>query len=98
MVHNLAKLTPILQDWNRSVFGHIIGRKKEFLARIRGIQRSLQYGHNPFLDKLEYRLNKDIEEVLNQEKPLWFEKSRRQWINEGDRNTCYYHVKVITRR
>jgi hypothetical protein len=36
--------------------------------------------------------------VLKQEEAMWFQKSRTQWIKDGDRNTQYYHVKTITRR
>ncbi|MCI03256.1 hypothetical protein A2U01_0024292 [Trifolium medium] len=36
--------------------------------------------------------------VLKQEEVLWFQKSRSQWIKDGDRNTSYNHLKTLNRR
>ena len=33
-----------------------------------------------------------------QEEVLWFQKARTKWLNDGDRNTSYYHVKTKVRR
>lgn len=87
IVQNLHDLTPNLLSSNREVFGHIIDKKKKLMAIIRGIQNSPSYGVNPHLDRLESRLSKDLDVVLNQEESLWFQKSWRQWIEDGDRNT-----------
>ncbi|WJX75538.1 hypothetical protein P8452_59063 [Trifolium repens] len=43
-------------------------------------------------------LQQELTLVLKQEEAMWFQKSRSQWIKDGDRNTCYYHVKTINRR
>lgn len=29
---------------------------------------------------------------------MWFQRSKAKWINDGDRNTRYYHLKAINRR
>jgi hypothetical protein len=29
---------------------------------------------------------------------MWHQKSRAKWIQDGDRNTRYYHLKTIKRR
>jgi hypothetical protein len=47
---------------------------------------------------LEQQLQRELDLVLQQEEAMWFQKSRSQWIKDGDRNTRYYHVKTITRR
>lgn len=41
---------------------------------------------------------KELEVVLNQKESMWFQKSKKNWIMEGDRNTRYYHTKAVTRR
>ena len=73
-----------MASWNREVFGNIFKRKKELLARIGGIQQALE--HQPFrsLHCLETNLKKKLEKVLSQEELLWYQKSRRDWINYGD--------------
>ncbi|MCH84156.1 putative ribonuclease H protein [Trifolium medium] len=29
---------------------------------------------------------------------VWHQKSRAQWIKDGDRNTRYYHLKTLNRQ
>jgi len=50
------------------------------------------------LDSLEKDLQGQLEITLYQEECLWFQKSRSQWITDGDRNDKYYHSKTIIRR
>jgi len=47
---------------------------------------------------LEKDLQEQLEITLYQEECLWFQKSRSQWIADGDRNTKYYHSKTIIRK
>ncbi|KAF7820561.1 ribonuclease H [Senna tora] len=94
----ISALPSKLQKWNREIFGDIKNRKNRLMRRLHGIQVSLDKKYNPFLDDLGKSLAKDLEEVLNQEETLWFQKSRSDWIRDGDRNTKYYHTKAITRR
>ena len=37
----------------------------------------------------------ELEEVLTQEEMLWFQKAHAQWVQFGDRNTKFFHTKVI---
>jgi hypothetical protein len=94
----LSNLTPHLKDWNKDTFGNIFKRKKELLSRLNGIQNSPHYGYSEFLDKLEKDLQEQLAVTLYQEECLWYQKSRSQWITDGDRNTKYYHSKTIFRR
>lgn len=48
--------------------------------------------------RLEWKLRKELEEVLSREELLWYKKSRKEWISHGDRNTSFFHQKTITRR
>ncbi|KAH9751258.1 putative ribonuclease H protein [Citrus sinensis] len=47
---------------------------------------------------LEVTLKRELESILSQEEILWFQKSRRDWIEFGDRNTKYFHRQTIQRR
>ncbi|KAF7827642.1 reverse transcriptase [Senna tora] len=102
---NAADLTSMLnqfsislKDWNKNVFGHILKRKKNLLSRLKGIQRAKERKFNHFLAKLEKELKQELEDILNQEETLWYQKVRCAWIKDGDRNTKYYHTKAINRR
>lgn len=43
-----------------------------------------------------WRVKLDV--ILQQEELSWFKKSRAQWLMDRDRNTYYYHSKMISRR
>lgn len=68
------------------------------MARIAGIQKSLLEARNSSLIKLGARLRQDLDEILKQEEVLWYQKARVEWINDGDRNTSYFHMSTVLRR
>ncbi|KAL4341262.1 hypothetical protein GQ457_08G035530 [Hibiscus cannabinus] len=85
-------------DWNVKVFGHIGKKKKELLARLRGIDRTLRIYHSEFLVQLDMELRAELAEVLCHEESLWLQKSRVQWATFGDRNMVYFHCSTMQRR
>ncbi|XP_075508178.1 uncharacterized protein LOC142545090 [Primulina tabacum] len=95
---NVISLTNVLTEWNSATFGNIHKRKRELIARIDGVQRIL--GHQPRhrLLKLDAKLRRELDKVLEQEELLWYQKSREDWIVSGDRNTKFYHASTMVRR
>ena len=93
-----SHFTSKVANWNREIFGNIFKQKKELLARLGGVQKALENRPLSSLYRLEASLKKKLEEVLSQEELLWYQKSRREWIKYGDRNTSFFHQKTITRR
>ena len=45
--------------------------------------------------ELEKDLQRELNEVLNQEQELWALKSRLNWMVLSDRNTSFFHVSTI---
>lgn len=81
--------------WSTEVFDNIFRHKNRLLARIRGIRQALKKYHSVNLTRLEIQLKKELEAVLTQEEILWYQKSRREWIQCGDRNTTFFHRKTM---
>lgn len=52
----------------------------------------------PGLLKLELKLKKELDESLNQEETLWFQKSPEKWIKSGYYNTKFFHTSTLVRR
>ncbi|XP_074284243.1 uncharacterized protein LOC141608798 [Silene latifolia] len=94
----LDLLSKKLQNWNSTIFGDIFRRKRSLIARIGGCQRELSFARQRHLIKLEAKLRKELDEVLAQEELLWYQKSRAEFIKDGDRNTSFFHVSTLVRR
>lgn len=73
---NMAALAGALIDWSKSCLGSAERRKKTLLARLDGIQRKMAEGVRGGLMKLETKLKRELEEVLDQEEIYWHQKSK----------------------
>lgn len=69
---NIQSMANLLQlsEWNRTIFGNILKRKRNLNVRLMGIQRRLACHFHYGLIKLENRLRKEFEETLYQEELL----------------------------
>lgn len=47
---------------------------------------------------LEQRLQREMEDILRKDKLMWFQRWKAKWLTDGDRNTKYYHIKVVHHR
>ncbi|MCH83160.1 hypothetical protein A2U01_0003975, partial [Trifolium medium] len=85
---NLQALQHNIKEWKFLSFDKVIESKKELMARIGGIQKSMYNGGNlRWLRGLENRLQKELAEILKKEEMMWFQRSRAKWLMDGDRNT-----------
>ncbi|PNX92648.1 hypothetical protein L195_g015788 [Trifolium pratense] len=99
VVQNLSNVQNDLKRWKFQTFEQVLRKKKEIMARIEGIQRSIQSATNSRGRwRLEYKLQSELRDILRKEELMWFQRSRAKWLADGDRNTRYYHLKTINRR
>lgn len=73
-------------------------RKRQLWARLEGLGNKIGFSSSQWAIDLEKRLRAELEEVLNQEQVLWFQKSRASFLIDGDRNTKFYHLSTVIRR
>ncbi|KAG6404011.1 hypothetical protein SASPL_136245 [Salvia splendens] len=73
------------------------GSKKRLLSRLAGVQKILEFRGSHRLLALEAELERDLDLVLQQEESLWHQKSWSDWIQLGDRNTSFFHMRTIRR-
>ena len=86
-----------VRTWNTTHFGKLFQRKTRILAWIRGLQLTLTRNPSAFLYSLEQHLAQEYNIILHQEYLYWQLKSRILWLNYGDANTKYFHLKTIQR-
>lgn len=73
--------------------------KKTIMLRLEGIQRKTHEGYSHAgLRALESNLQLDLHRILCQEELTWFQRIKDKCLADGDKNTCFDHVKVIQRR
>ncbi|KAL8152277.1 hypothetical protein V2J09_010037 [Rumex salicifolius] len=80
----LTKLAVHLPSWNSS-------------RRIEGVQRSLCSSPNSGLLKLENKLRKQLDIVMDQIHLFWVQKARSDAMIDGDRNTHFFHTCTLIR-
>ena len=98
LVPALQHLAGDLQKWNKKVFGNLFRRRRQIWARLNGVHKKLADGSGKHLLKLEVKLRRELDDVLNQIETFWFQKSRMAAIKDGDRNTRYFHLSTVIRR
>ncbi|KAL4377138.1 hypothetical protein GQ457_02G018310 [Hibiscus cannabinus] len=89
---NVLQFQEKSRKWSMDVFGHIGRRKRQLMARIKGIECALEAGLNPYLEALEKELKIELDIVLDQEESLWHQRARNAWIDKGDRNTKFFSL------
>ena len=83
-------LNEVRQDslsFNKDTFGNIFRRKRSLENRIANVQKSLEQWDSLSLENIEKDLRREYDKILAQEELLWFQKSRENWVQFGDRNT-----------
>ncbi|CAN1805082.1 Transposon TX1 uncharacterized 149 kDa protein, partial [Linum perenne] len=96
--NNLPEVQSALLEWNADRVGNIFQRKRRLLKRLEGVTRELATHPSDELWRFQQRLSMDFNQLLMMEEIFWFQKSRIQWLIQGDRCTHFFHLSTKIRR
>ncbi|MQL83629.1 hypothetical protein Taro_016132 [Colocasia esculenta] len=98
MAMKLRFLKSFYKKWNKEVFGDLSTNIKEAEADYSTAQN--HYDEDPSTENYNVycQAKEKLEHILSQEEVFWRQKSRIKWLQEGDKNTKFFHAYAISQR
>ena len=85
--------------WKKECFGNIFEIKEKIKEDLHKIQDTIQIdGYNPDLVSKENEKMAQYHDIITKEEIYWRKRSRSTWLNEGDKNTQFFHLSTLKHR
>eukprot|EP00253_Pinus_taeda_P028919 PITA_28919 len=100
LLHKILKHIKMkVKDWNKNEFENIFAGKKSVENKILELNQALiREGFDKNKNDQVEKYHQEWEKLCKQEEIFWKQKSRVQWLKEGECNTNFFHSSTIANR
>lgn len=91
----IATVGERLKNWNKFEFGHIGKMMRDARKELKELHELPSSEENI---RHMQMLREEINDLLQKEETMWFQRSRIQWLKEGDQNTKFFHTRASVRK
>ena len=83
-----------MEAWNKSDFGHVGRKISEFQGKLEWLEHQ---STSPTIISATRETRIELNCWLDKETDMWYQRSRLNWFQSGDRNKWFFHARASTR-